>query len=525
MRPPLWHPPVELSDSEQVIINRIKKAKLFTFLRLNRLYIFNDEFQEELATIFKDSTMGYCPIAPAQLALAIILQAYLGISDDEVIEELVMDLRWQLVMDCLNCEKPPFSKATLIRFRSALIKKGFDQRLIDRTVEIAKLKGGFGSANLRAALDSSPLWGAGKVEDTYNLLGHALRKALSIIAGQQGRGLAEIANEAGATIVNGSSLKAALDLNWDDPSEGQTALQIILNSLNSVEEWMQQQHESDALEVAEDTLHIARIIESQNVTVDSLGVPTLTQGVAKDRRISIEDPDMRHGRKSRSQKIEGYKRHILKDLDIGVVRAVAVTRANTPEAAATFDLKADLKNQLFQLTELHIDRAYLSSHWVKERDEKLQIFCKAWPVKNSGRFDKNAFVFDWDKKLMSCPNQVMMPFEPGKVVHFPQKECAACPLRERCTKSKNGRSVSIHIDEGLMQELRSRQSTSTGRAQLRERTSVEHSLAHIGQWQDKRARYIGQRKNLFDLRRVAVVHNLHVIARMNQVLTIQQAAL
>ncbi len=94
MRPPLWHPPVELSDSEQVIINRIKKAKLFTFLRLNRLYIFNDEFQEELATIFKDSTMGYCPIAPAQLALATILQAYMGISDDEVIEELVMDLRW-----------------------------------------------------------------------------------------------------------------------------------------------------------------------------------------------------------------------------------------------------------------------------------------------------------------------------------------------------------------------------------------------------------------------------------------------
>jgi hypothetical protein len=54
---------------------------------------------------------------------------------------------------------------------------------------------------------------------------------------------------------------------------------------------------------------------------------------------------------------------------------------------------------------------------------------------------------------MSCPNQVMMPFEPGKVVHFPQQDCAACPLRERCTKSKNGRSVSIHIDERLMQEV------------------------------------------------------------------------
>jgi hypothetical protein len=42
MRPPPWAPPVELSASEEVIIKRIKRAKLFAFLRLNRLYIFND---------------------------------------------------------------------------------------------------------------------------------------------------------------------------------------------------------------------------------------------------------------------------------------------------------------------------------------------------------------------------------------------------------------------------------------------------------------------------------------------------
>ena len=106
-----------------------------------------------------------------------------------------------MVLDCLGSETPPFSKATLIRFRKGLIKKELDQRLIDRTVEIAKQKGGFGSSQLRVALDSSPLWGAGKVEDTYNLLGHALRKAVSVIARQQGRGLTEIADEVGAPIL------------------------------------------------------------------------------------------------------------------------------------------------------------------------------------------------------------------------------------------------------------------------------------------------------------------------------------
>jgi hypothetical protein len=116
---------------------------------------------------------------------------------------------------------------------------------------------------------------------------------------------------------------------------------------------------------------------------------------------------------------------------------------------------------------------------------------------------------------LRCPAGVVMPFEVGGVVRFPKKICAACPLRERCTRSqKSGRSVSIHPDERLLEELRERQKTPEGRAKLRERVDVEHSLAHIGRWQGDRARYMGVRKNLFDLRRSAVVHNLHVIARM-----------
>jgi hypothetical protein len=56
--------------------------------------------------------------------------------------------------------------------------------------------------------------------------------------------------------------------------------------------------------------------------------------------------------------------------------------------------------------------------------------------------------------------------------------------------------------------------TPEGRAKLRERVAVEHSLSHIGRWQGRRARYLGSRKNLFDLRRSAIVNNLHVIARL-----------
>ncbi len=87
------------------------------------------------------------------------------------------------------------------------------RRLVERTVEMAQKKGGFSSRSLRAALDSSPLWGAARVEDTYNLLGHVLRKAIGVIARQQQQDLEIVASEAGAAIVDSSSLKAALD--WE----------------------------------------------------------------------------------------------------------------------------------------------------------------------------------------------------------------------------------------------------------------------------------------------------------------------
>src|SRR5207302_9501604 len=98
--------------------------------------------------------------------------AYCGASDDEVIEAPTMDRRWQLVLDCLDREGPPFSKGTLIAFRNCLMQTNMDRRLIERTIEVANETGGFGARPLRAALDSSPLWGASGVEDTYELLGH-----------------------------------------------------------------------------------------------------------------------------------------------------------------------------------------------------------------------------------------------------------------------------------------------------------------------------------------------------------------
>ena len=514
VRPVVWCPPAEPSPAEQAVIKAVRRARLFVFLRLHRHELFDERFQAELAQAYVDSPKGQPPVPPARLALATILQAYTGVSDDEVIEATVMDRRWQLVLDCMGAEEPPFSKGTLAGFRKRLIEKDLDRRLVERTVELAARTGEFGARALRAALDSSPLWGAGRVEDTFNLMGHALRKALGVIAVLQGRGQAAgtavVAAQAGVPQLGASSLKAALDADWDDPAGREAALAEVLRLLDQVEAFIAGLAGDQAAAAA---VRTARQVAGQDI--DLAGpAPALRRGVARDRRISVEDAQMRHGRKSRSVLFDGYKRHVLRDLDTGLVPAVGITAANLPEASVTADITADLEAAGRQLAELHIDRAYLASALVRDRSPDLVIFCKAWRVRNTGgRFAKDQFTLDFAAGQLTCPAGVAMPFEPGRTVHFPKRTCAACPLRARCTTSSNGRSVSIHPDEALLAELRRRQQTPEGRAKLRERTQVEHALAHVGHWQGRRARYLGTRKNLFDLRRVAVVHNLHVIAR------------
>src|SRR4029453_4464312 len=109
-----------------------------------------------------------------------------------------------------------------------------------------------------------------------------------------------------------------------------------------------------------------------------------------------------------------------------------------------------------RLEDLHLDRAYLASPLVQQRPDTLTIFCKAWPVQQGPYFSKHAFHLDWEGHTLRCPGGERMPFAPGEMVKFPAATCARCALRERCTTSASGRSVTIHPDEALLQELRER---------------------------------------------------------------------
>jgi transposase len=110
VRPGVWQPPVACSRLEREVIKRIKRAKLFVWLREHRHELFDEQLQAELAGMYQDAQAGQPPVPPAQLGLATILQAYTGASDDEVIEATVMDRRWQLVLTAWTTQWRRFRK-------------------------------------------------------------------------------------------------------------------------------------------------------------------------------------------------------------------------------------------------------------------------------------------------------------------------------------------------------------------------------------------------------------------------------
>ena len=406
--------------------------KLFVWLREHRHELFDADFQAELAGMYADKGVGQPPVPPAQLGLATILQAYTGASDDEVVEACVMDRRWQLVLDCMDSAVAPFSKATLGMFRVRLIEHQLDRRLVERTVALyGQLTGRVAGGRLRGRRwIPVPCGGRGGVEDTINLLGHALRKALGVLARQQGWGLAEgtrvLAEQAGTPELAASSLKAELDLDWDDPAALPQALTMVLGAVGRVEELAAGLGGDRDPQVGEG-LAAARQVQAQDTVVDPGGVVGLRRGVAKDRRIPIQDPQMRHGRKTKRVRVDGYKRHVLTEGDTELVPAVGVTAANLPEGQVAAQITADLQAQQRTLGELHIDRAYLSSSLVQDRDPDLAVFCKAFSVRNGPRFAKPAFSIDFDQGLLTCPYDVTMPFVPGGKVQFPAQLCRSAP--------------------------------------------------------------------------------------------------
>jgi hypothetical protein len=518
-----WTPPVAPTKQEQFLLKRLDRVrKLLGFLRLHRHELFDDAFQDELATMYRTTGAGKAARSPAMMAMATLVQGYLGMSDAEMVELTVVDLRVQMVLGCLGAVHPPFSQGALQEFRERLIAADLDRRVLERTVDLATVTKAFDPRKLpktlRVAIDSSPLAGAGRVEDTFNLLAHAAHNVVRCAAGLLEWSPEQVCRQAGIPLLMESSIKRALDIDWNDTVDKREAITTFSRQLDALQSWIARQL-PDALAQPPLKAQVETLaqIRTQDLEPDPRGGgPRLREGVAVDRRVSIADPEMRHGRKSQSKRFNGFKRHIAADVDRGLILACALTPANRPEDEALPSLTYDLDRQGLAVDHLLIDRGYINSPLVDEvLGRRGKIVCKPWTSSNGSLFPKSAFTLNIRDRTITCPTGQVQGFSYGTVVEFDADVCDRCGVRAHCTTAElgHGRSVAIAENEALQQRLRKQSQTAAGRAALRERTRIEHHLAHIAQRQGHTARYLGVRKNTFDLRRASAIQNLETLHR------------
>src|SRR5260370_937109 len=262
----------------------------------------------------EDFAALYCPdqgrqSVPPSLAVSLLfLRAYEGVSFAEAVERTKYDRRWKVALG-LEMEEVRMQKRALQEFEAKLVLHEMEEPLLKKSIAEARRAGYLQHRKLRVALDTTPILGKGEVKDSYNLLGEGIERL--------GRRLAEVeeeevtgwAEKQGLSRYLGSSLKGEAGVAGEDKGQREQLVSEIVQDgrrLLSLAEESQKQHPAQTEAIAAAAALLLRLI-AQDVEEKPAGGLQVKSGTAKDRVLSVHDPEMRHGRKSASKLFNGHK--------------------------------------------------------------------------------------------------------------------------------------------------------------------------------------------------------------------------
>ena len=134
-----------------------------------------------------------------------------------------------------------------------------------------------------------------------------------------------------------------------------------------------------------------------------------------------------------------------------------------------------------------------------------------------GLYSKVDFQIDTEQRTVTCPAGHTVSYEAkwqrknaklDRIVKMPEKLCTDCPLREQCVGGKGPRTIRVRKDEAAIQQKREEQANLQWQMHYRERSRVEHTNVDMTSHGARQARYWGLRKNTFQQRLCATVHNI-----------------
>lgn len=509
-----------LLEADYLYADFVGRESFYGFLAGQRGVLFRDE---DFAKLYC-ATNGRPSVAPSLLATALVLQTFERVSDEEAKRRADYDLCWKVALG-IAVDERPFAKSTLQEFRAQLVIHAEQRAIFQQSLGLAKRQGYFqGKRRLRVALDTTFILGRGAVKDTYNLLADGIVQVLRVLAQQAGeplRGWAE--REGFGRYLAEQSLKGQAMINWDNRTQQRQFLQGIVADADRVLELVRQARtgweegcpEDQALTEAAGLL--SRLLV-QDIERPEDGA-ALRQGVAPDRVVSVHDPEMRHGRKSKAKRFDGHKGALAVDTESQLITAVAVLPGNVADHEQALELVQQTAEAMAcPVAETMGDCAYGDGPTRQAfADAGRELIAKVPAVTNQGYLPKTAFAIDVEAGTCTCPaGETTAELRPtaggGGTFHFPAAGCWVCPVRVQCVRGKGGRTVQLHPQETLLQTARELQSSPAFGEYRRLRQVVEHRIARLVQLGIRQARYFGRAKTLFQLCMAAAVANLTLLA-------------
>jgi hypothetical protein len=505
-------------DAAQFLGDDLLAGSVYRLLADEGHLLFPDDY---FADMYTASRLGR-PTVPARvIATVMLLQAHEGLSDREACDRLAFDLRWKAAAG-LTVGSASFHPTVLVGVRNRLRVSARPRRLFEDVAVLAR-RAGLARSRVRV-FDSTPLLDAVATQDTVTQLRAAIRK---LLRAADGAGAVELAGQVRAVLTRDDDYATVgkPPCDWDDAGAREQLVDALVRDARA------------ALTVVDghtlvptlgEAAALLALVAGQDVEAGEDGMFRIVRKVAKDRVISTVDSQARHGHKSRRRHFDGYKTHLAVDPVDELITGVAVTAANVPDRDAVDDLLAaeadgadgDSNGEPPPPVTVVGDSAYADGATLARLGEAgHEVLAKVPPVRNTKGLSKDEFRIDMTARTVTCPaahTVAIIERRSGAVATF-GKHCHGCPLRTLCTKSRAGRTISIHDHENVLQTARATQRNPDWQATYRAtRPVVERKISHFTRrpWGGRQARVRGKQRILTDVLTRASVVNLARLATL-----------
>ena len=477
----------ELLDAAALCRQLVPEGSVEAFLADHRHDLFPDEMFEDLFP----SGRGRPSIPADVVASVMVLQALEGLSDRDAARALRDRISWKVACG-LALDDEGFDFSVLTYWRTRLRKSERPERIFDAVRSVIDATGVL-KGRTRRALDSTLLDDAVATQDTVTQLIAAIRRVRRLVPGAR-----DVVLSAHDYEASGKPLIA-----WDDPVVRAALVDgLVRDALNLLVTFGDEAEEAEA----SSALGLLALVAGQDVEQESDGTWKIARNVAPDRVISTVDPEARHMHKSRSEYRDGYKAHLAIEPETGLVTAAALTPANAPDGPTGVALLDGEAPGLQVLA----DGAYGSGDTLAALGKaKHQRAIKPFPTSSAvpGGFHRDDFMVDERAGTVTCPAGHVVTITPKRNATFGIR-CRGCPIRSRCTKSKDGRTLNLTLhDHELVESRRAWRDGDFNDDYRRWRPMAERSIAWLVANDTRRVRFRGVEKNQLGLTmRVAAIN-------------------